>query len=112
MAVITIRRAAPGDGPAFVRMHEELGETYSTLAPELFRRPVTTGLAHAFEALIAEEDDRGLHLVAEADGEAAAVLGARLLPPEDDAAQQVQRFGRSVEFVSLKLTQSTLGPGG
>ena len=47
MAEITIRRAAPGDGPGFVRMHEELGETYSNVAPELFPRPVTTDLARS-----------------------------------------------------------------
>ena len=98
MAGITIRRAAPGDGPAFVRMHEELGETYSTLAPELFRRPVTTGLADEFEALVAQDDDRALHLVAEVDGEPAAVLGACLLPPEDDAAQQIQRDAASTRL--------------
>jgi len=98
MAGITIRRAAPGDGPAFVRMHEELGETYSTLAPELFRRPVTTGLADEFEALVAQDDDRALHLVAEVDGEPAAVLAACLLPPEDDAAQQIQRDAASTRL--------------
>jgi hypothetical protein len=72
---VSIRRARPGDGPAFVRMHAELGETYATLSPELFQRPVTAGLADEVEALVAMDDERALHLIAEVDGEPAAVLG-------------------------------------
>jgi GNAT superfamily N-acetyltransferase len=98
MSSEAIRRARPGDGPAFVRMHEELGATYASLAPELFQRPVTTGLVGEFEALVAADDERALHLIAEVDGEPAAVLGARLVSPDDDAAQQIQRDAGAVRL--------------
>src|SRR4051794_14590643 len=93
-----IRRARPGDGPALVRMHEELGETYAGLAPELFQRPVTIGLVEEVKALVARDDERALHLIAEVGGEPAAVLGARLLRPDDDAARQIQRDAGAVRL--------------
>jgi GNAT superfamily N-acetyltransferase len=95
---VAIRRARPGDGPAFVGMHAELGETYATLSPELFQRPVTAGLADEFEALVAMDDERALHLIAEVDGEPAAGLGARILAPDDDASHQIQRDAGSTRL--------------
>src|SRR4051794_16543165 len=95
MAEPTLRRARSGDGLAFVRLHEELGESYADLAPELFRRPVTAGLVEEFEALVAADDERALHLIAEVDGEPAAILGARLLAPDEDREQQIDRDASS-----------------
>jgi hypothetical protein len=81
-----------------VRLHEELGATYAGLAPELFQQPLTTGLTDEFNALITAGEERALHPVADVDHEVAAALGARVLPPEEDAEHQIQRDAGSTRL--------------
>ncbi len=89
MQSITVRQAQPGDGAALTRIHAEVAQYHIDLGPRDFQMPILDGFAEDLDAEVGGTDGVTLRLVAEAEGEVAGALVARLLPPEDGAKRQI-----------------------
>jgi GNAT superfamily N-acetyltransferase len=87
--MITVRDARPGDGAALARIHGQMATYYAALAPGHFRLPDLAGFAEEIDAAVASPDPDARHLVAEADGEVAGALVARVLAREPGAAREI-----------------------
>lgn len=87
---MTVRAARLGDGEALTRIHRDMAAYYADLAPHHFQTPTLDGFAEELDAEAGSTDDATLHLVAEVDGEVVGALVARLLPPEEGAARQIE----------------------
>src|SRR3954463_6959301 len=81
MRTWTVRPARPGDEPALVRIHDDMGAYYAELAPDHFHRPRLDRYADELRAELADDDPDALRLVAELDGAVIAALDAPLLLP-------------------------------
>jgi len=74
---------------ALTRIHAEVAQYHIDLGPRDFQMPILDGFAEDLDAEVGGTDGVTLRLVAEAEGEVAGALVARLLPPEDGAKRQI-----------------------
>jgi GNAT superfamily N-acetyltransferase len=89
MECITVRAAQPGDGEAFMRIHAEVAQYYVDLGPRDLQLTISAGFDEELDGEVGATDGATLRLVAEAEGEVAGALVARLLPPEAGAKRQI-----------------------
>src|SRR6187399_3087415 len=97
---MVIRPARPGDGEALARIHADMLAHYAEVDPEAFRTSDLSGFAAWVEGEFADEDDSGLDLVAEVDGEVVASLFATLVRPPEGAQWA---SARDVEAVRVRI---------
>jgi GNAT superfamily N-acetyltransferase len=100
-----VRAGRPGDGAAIARIHLEGAAYYLALAPHDFQLPEEDGLVAYIDSEL-EPTDGSLVLVAELDGEIAAAVFARIVPPLDEA-----RYQWSPAFAHTRLAIEHLATG-
>jgi GNAT superfamily N-acetyltransferase len=88
---VTVRPACPGDGAGIMHAWASAAAYYTALDAAHFQMPRSDGMAERWDAMLGQEDETSLRLVAEVDGTAVGWLSARIEPPEDDAAIQLTR---------------------
>ncbi len=89
MERITVREAQPGDGEALTRIHAEVAQYHVDLAPPDFHMSILDGVSEELDGEVVATAGATLRLVAEAEGEVAGALVARLLPPKAGAKRQI-----------------------
>ena len=112
---LTVRPARAGDGEALARIHADMLAHYAEVDPEAFRTADLTGFAAWVEGEFAAEDETGLDLVAELDGEVVASLFATLvLPPEGAqwaSARDVEAVRVRIEYLATSAAHRRSGAG-
>jgi GNAT superfamily N-acetyltransferase len=101
---ITIRPAAPGDGPGLAELHLDTGEGLHRLDPARFRIPDTDGMAEWVDRDLETMGRDWICLVAEEDGAIVGQVEARLLPPMDSA-----RFQTMTELAHVRGEVNSMG---
>jgi GNAT superfamily N-acetyltransferase len=100
-----VRPGRSGDGAALARVHLEGAAYYLAFAPEDFQMPDEDGLVAYIEGEL-EPADGSLVLVAELDGEPAAAIFVRIVPPLDEA-----RYQWNPAFAHTRLSIEYLATG-
>jgi GNAT superfamily N-acetyltransferase len=115
MECITVRAAQPGDGEALMRIHAEVAQYHVDLGPRDLQLPIPAGSDEEPDAEVGAKDAPTLRLVAEAEGEVAGALVARLLPPEDGAkrrtAPHLEETRLRIEYIATAAAIRRRGVG-
>jgi GNAT superfamily N-acetyltransferase len=113
--VIEVRRAAPADAEALVRIHGDASAYYAELEPALFQAPDLEGYAEILQRDLAEPDEHALDLVAEVGGTVVATLYARLVTPHAEAKyaypRDVTRTRLEIAYLATSAQHRRTGAG-